>query len=498
MICFLTKVNYDNMMPFGIISIASNEVFYNASSGTIMPWGPIQNTDHLPLYEAVYKQLRDGIRAGLISGRLPSKNQAAAQLKVSKITIEQAYNQLKAEGYIQARPRSGYFVEFKYAQDAAKTSRPEPVFAAENKADFTYDLSTYAVSAESFPFAIWSRLSRKVLAEEGGKLVNSTPSKGILSLRQQIALYLQSYRGIQVHPEQILVGAGTEWVSSLFIQLLGPRKRFAIENPGYGKIWRILAAHGLQMVRISMREDGLDLVELQRAKPDVVHITPSHHFPLGTVMPVQQRQALLNLAERLDFHIIEDDYDSEFRFGGRPIPALKSLDSAGRVIYINTFAKSLAPSLRISYMVLPPLLLEKYEREFSFYSCTVPGFEQYVMARFMGEGHFFRHLNRMKAVYRAKHDALLDALEKSTFSQRLRISGKNAGLHFLLQLTGLFSEKEMLARAMQQGIRLNGLSEFYSQKKGIPRSTVVVGFARLPDNAVPELVRKLEIAWGVF
>jgi GntR family transcriptional regulator/MocR family aminotransferase len=462
----------------------------------IMPLAPIQNTENLPLYEAVYQQLREGIRAGLLSGRLPSKNRAAAQLKVSKITIEQAYNQLKAEGYIQARPRSGYFVEFKHAQNEAKNSQPEPVFTEESKAEFAYDLSTYAVSAESFPFAVWSRLSRKVLSEEGANLVNSTPSKGILRLRQQIALYLQSYRDIQVHPEQILVGAGTEWASSLFFLLLGgAHKRFAIENPGYGKIWRILAAHGLQLARISMQEDGLDLAELRRAKPDVVHITPSHHFPLGTVMPVRQRQALLELAEQLDFHIIEDDYDSEFRFGGRPIPALKSLDGAGRVIYINTFAKSLAPSLRISYMVLPPLLLEKYERELSFYSCTVPGFEQYVMASFMGEGHFSRHLNRMKTLYKKKHDTLLEALGKSAFGHRMRISGKNAGLHFLLQLTGALSEKEMLERALKQGIRINGLSEFYSQKKGIPRSTVVIGFARLPDDAVPELVRKLEIAW---
>jgi GntR family transcriptional regulator/MocR family aminotransferase len=462
-----------------------------------MSWEAIQNDNtDLPLYEIVYQRLRDGIRTGLIRGRLPSKNQAAARLKVSKVTIEQAYNQLKAEGYIQARPRSGHFVEYQHIAGSEQNIPPRPVFAAEQSAVFDYDLSTYAVAAESFPFAVWSRLSRKVLSEEGEKLVNSTPSKGILSLRQEIALYLQAYRDIQVHPEQILVGAGTEWVCSLFVQLFGPGQRFAIENPGYGKIWRILAAHGVPLVRIAMRDNGIDLAELQRAKPDVVHITPSHHFPLGTVMPVQQRQALLNLAEQLDFYIIEDDYDSEFRFVGRPIPALKSLDHSSRVIYINTFAKSLAPSLRISYMVLPPTLLEKYEKELSFYSCTVPGFEQYVMSRFMSEGHFSRHLNRMKTLYKSKHDALIERLEQSLLGQRLRISGKSAGLHFLLQLNGKLSEKEMLAKALEQGIKLNGLSEFYSQKKGIPRSTVVLGFARVPDNSIAELVKKLEKAWG--
>ncbi|MFA6930470.1 MAG: PLP-dependent aminotransferase family protein, partial [Lentisphaeria bacterium] len=363
------------------------------------------------------------------------------------------------------------------------------------KPDFTYDLSTYAVSAESFPFAIWSRLSRKVLSEEGEKLVNSTPSKGIFSLREQIAAYLLNYRDIHVHPEQVLIGAGTEWVFSLLMQLLGPRKHFAIENPGYGKIWRILKAYGLNIVRISMGDEGIDLAELQRAKPDVVHITPSHHFPLGVIMPIQQRLALLNLAEQLDFYIIENDYDCEFRFGGRPIPALKSLNKSERVIYINTFAKTLAPSLRISYMVLPQPLLEKYDRDFSFYSCTVPGFEQYVMSRFMSEGHFSRHLNRMKSIYKIKHNMLLHALENSAFGNNLRITGKNVGLHFLLQLSSGLSEKEMLERALQRGIQLTGLADFYSQKKGIPCSTVVIGFARLADQAIPELVKKLESAW---
>lgn len=196
-----------------------------------MPWKAIQNPTKLPLYEAVYQQIRDGIKAGLISGRLPSKNQAAIQLSVSKVTIEQAYNQLKAEGYIQARPRSGYFVDFSFVGSECKSPLAPPVFAVESKPDFTYDLSTYAVSAESFPFAIWSRLSRKVLSEEGEKLVNSTPCKGILSLREQIAAYLLNYRDIHIHPEQVLVGAGTEWVFSLLMQLLGCESALPLRIP---------------------------------------------------------------------------------------------------------------------------------------------------------------------------------------------------------------------------------------------------------------------------
>lgn len=461
-----------------------------------MQWEPIQNNGDLPLYEAVYQRIKASIRNRELSGRLPSKNQAAALLQVSKVTVERAYEQLKTEGYLRAKPRSGFFVAFTAGQPpVARPAGPVPD-REPAKPEAEYDLSTYAVSADAFPFATWSRLIRQVLAGEGEKLLRSTPPKGIRILREQIASYLQAYRGIYADPEQVLVGAGTEWMASLFIQLLGPRQRFAIENPGYRKIWRILAAHGMEIVSIPMRNDGIDLRELEQTRPDVVHITPSHHFPLGMVMPVQKRTALLALAESQDFYIIEDDYDSEFRFRGRPIPALQGLDKADRVIYINTFAKSLAPSLRVSYMVLPPPLLETYEKNFAFYSCTVPGFEQHVLARFMGEGHFERHLNRMKAVYKAKHDALVAALEQSALRDRLRLAGKNVGLHFLLRLEGRLSEKQMVDRARQFGIATAGLSEFYSQKRNVPKNTVVIGFANLAAPKIPALVAALEKAWA--
>jgi GntR family transcriptional regulator/MocR family aminotransferase len=451
---------------------------------------------NLPLYEAVYQRIKAAIRNRELSGRLPSKNAAAALLQVSKVTVERAYEQLKAEGYLRSRARSGFFVAFTAGLPPEPGHVLPPPCGAPARPEVEHDLSTYAVSADAFPFATWSRLIRKVLSGEGEKLLRSTPPKGIRALREQIASYLQAYRGIYADPEQVLVGAGTEWMASLFIQLLGPRQRFAIENPGYRKVWRMLAAHGMDMVSIPMRSDGIDLSELERHRPDVVHITPSHHFPLGMVMPIAKRTALLAMAENMDFHIIEDDYDSEFRFRGRPIPALQGLDKADRVIYINTFAKSLAPSLRVSYMVLPPPLLATYERDFAFYSCTVPGFEQHVLARFMGEGHFERHLNRMRTVYKAKHDALVTALEQSALRNRLRLTGKNVGLHFLLRLEGRLNERQMVERARQEGVAIAGLSEFYSQKRNVPKNTVVIGFADLATPKIPALVAALEKAWA--
>ena len=461
-----------------------------------MPWNPVKPDDDWPLYVIVYKRIRNAIRDGLVRGKLPSKNQACKLLAVSKVTIEQAYRQLVSEGYIHSRPRSGFYVNPGFNHMPPESLTPDEAdFPPQFKSQYCFDLSTYAVDSESFPFAIWSRLSRQLVSEESDKLLNSTPVKGIFSLREQICTYLQDYRGIAAQPEQILLGAGTEWAASMFNLLFADGKRFAIENPSYSKVWRILSAHGRNIVRVPMGESGIELSELQKAKPDVVHISPAHHFPLGIVTPIQQRLALLKLAEQMDFYMIEDDYDCEFRFEGRPIPALKSLDHDDRVIYLNTFSKSLAPSLRISYMLLPRVLLEKYERELSFYACTVPGFQQYVLASFMSEGHFGTHLKRMRRVYRDKHDALLESLRQSSLGERLEISGDKAGLHFLLQLKGELDEKQMLSRAAAQGIKLSGLSEFYSPKINVPEATVLMGFARLNVAELPELIERLQLAW---
>lgn len=474
-----------------------------------MTWQRLDNPDGRPLNEAVYEYIRNEICRGAVRGRLPSKNRAAEALGVSKVTVEKAYEQLKAEGYIYSRERSGYFVEpgsaaawrraeppAKQTKRAKRSKRSESSTAqSDAPPPPVYDLNTYAISADSFPFAVWRRLMRRVMTDEGPAIIGNTPPKGILALRKAIVSYLLTYRRISADPEQIVVGAGSEWIWTLLIQLLGVQRRYAIENPGYAKVSRILDAHGVAVSRVGVGEEGIDLAELREARADVVHITPSHHFPLGIIMPIGKRLELLALAAEQDMVIIEDDYDSEFHFAGRPIPALTGLDSHGRVIYLNTFAKSLAPSLRISYMVLPPDLLARYERRLSFYACTVPGFEQHVMARFLSEGHFARHFTRMKATYKAKHDALLEAIAASRLAPDADISGKAVGLHILLTLKRGISESEMVRRAAKQGVALRGLSAFCTAPCAIPASTVVMGFASLELAGIPDLLHRLERAW---
>ena len=343
----------------------------------------LDSSQRRPLYEQLYRYIRGEIEAGRLAAgeRLPSKRALAAHLKISVVTVEGAYGQLLAEGYLRSEPKRGFFVqavqeEHRSPAPARTLSVPAPPTPA-----LPYDFSTSAVDIALFPFATWAKLMREVLSEQAAPLLASPHPQGLPALRRAIAEHLYRFRGIRADAEQIVVGAGSETLIGLLVQLLGREGGYGVENPGYTKTQRILTSCGAAVRPLPLDGQGLRVDALEEAGVRVVHVTPSHHYPLGIIMPVARRQALLRWAEAApDRYILEDDYDSEFRFSGRPIPALQSLDGGERVVYLNTFAKSLAPSLRISYMVLPPHLLERWRRDFWFYSSTVPSFEQYALA----------------------------------------------------------------------------------------------------------------------
>ena len=238
-----------------------------------------------------------------------------------------------------------------------------------------------------------------------------------------------------VQPEQIIIGAGTEYLYGLLIQLLGHEAVYAVENPGYQKIGKIYRNYQVNWTYIDMDDEGVEVSQLEEKKVDIVHISPSHHYPTGIVMPISRRYELLGWASKGEGrYIIEDDYDSEFRYRGKPIPSLQSSDEKGKVIYIGTFSKAIAPAIRVSYMVLPGDLLDIYRRDCSFYSCTVSRIDQRILNEFIRDGYFERHLNKMRMRYRAKHDLLLAGLEP--FKKQFVISGEDAGLHLLLTAKG--------------------------------------------------------------
>lgn len=449
-----------------------------------------------PLYEHLYKSIKNDIIQGVIKigDRLPSKRPFAKNLGVSVITVENAYAQLLAEGFIYSMPKRGFYVsDFENTTEEKKVPFKKgtvPVIGEESPC--YADFSSNQTPSDLFPFTIWSKVIREVLNDSRAQLMTNPPCGGIFPLRESIAKYLKEFRGMNVCPEQILVGAGTEYLYGLLIQLLGSDKVYAVENPGYPKLAKIYGSYRVACEWVDMDGSGIRTEQLEEKKVDIVHITPSHHYPTGIVMPVSRRYELLGWASKGDGrYIIEDDYDSELRLSGQPIPTLQSIDISERVIYMNTFTKTLCSTVRISYMVLPQELLMRFYERLSFYSGTVSNFEQYTLARFMEEGKFETHINRLRNYYRLKRDALLEALHKSKLKAVVSISGEEAGLHFLMDIHTPLEEEEVCSRAKSQGIQLAPLSKYYYGRPGQVKNTYVMNYSSIDMGKADEIMEQL-------
>lgn len=439
----------------------------------------------VPLYEALYRCIRGDILSGKLrpGEKLPSKRALAQHLEISKITVEAAYNQLLAEGYLSSREKVGYFVEA-----VEQPMDPPPLSPAPQRPEARPWLLDLTGGAEGFPFSVWMRLQREVMLDYGEALLSPMPNRGIPELRRAIADHLAAFRGMTVDPENILIGAGTDFLYNLLIQLLGRDKCYGLEEPGYDKIRQIYAAGGVRVLGVAMDEYGVLPTCLEDAR--VLHISPSHHFPTGRVMPVSRRQELLSWARSGEKWIIEDDYDSEFRFAAHPMPAMQSLDSR-RVIYMNSFSKTLAPSIRISYMVLPGELMVRFQEKLGFYSCTVPSFEQYTLARFLSRGYFEKHINRMRKFYNSRRKFLIGLLQNRSFSKKLTILEENAGLHFLVKVDTSLTDDALTALLARAGIRVRALSGYYhGERKDL--HTLVVNYAALKEENARQALEDLE------
>ena len=461
------------------------------------------NRGTLSLYEFLYTRIREDILAGTLrfGEKMPSKRAFAHHLGVSVITVENAYEQLVAEGYLEARARQGFFV-CSIAQTHAKTpehtlnkqdsSIPHKMPKAHISTVFqstdtplVADLSNNALAGELFPYATWAKIMRSQLTYHQKELTQRSPSGGVLLLREQLAAHLKAYRGMNVQPEQIIVGAGSEYLHGLVVALLGRTKRFAVEEPGYRTVARIYQSQGVHCEHIPLDEQGLCMNELERRHIDVMHVSPTHHFPTGTTMSIGRRFELLSWAGGHEGrYLIEDDYDSEFRLKGRPIPALASIDNHDRVIYLNTFTKSLSPTVRIGYLVLPQSLVSLFNERLGFLSNTVSNFEQYTLAEFLRQGFFERHINRMRTTYATRRDVVLDSLKTGTLSQRATIIEENAGLHFLLHIAGDFRDEDLQEILHNKGLRLSPLSVYYHEKKNAPAHTYLINYSSLSEESI--------------
>lgn len=479
--------------------------------------------------ECLYIYLYECIKKDILAGRLkpdeklPSKRSFAKHLGVSAITVENAYLQLQSEGFLYTLPRRGFYVteinpvesfftekaEFSPKIHGATAAEPEqknlskqadeftslPMGNGHSQTPYVIDLVSNKTAPGNFPFSIWAKMVREILMEQKEELMVSPPAGGIMELRNAIAGHLKAFRNMTVDPKQIIIGAGTEYLYGLIIELLGNQITYAFENPGYIKLEKIYEAKGMTAKPIPLDAFGITPETLEESGANVAHISPSHHFPTGKIMPVSRRYEILAWASRQkNRYILEDDYDSEFRMTGKPVPTLQSIDQSEKVIYINTFSKTLSSTVRMGYMVLPAHLLEVFQKNLSFYSCTVSNFEQYTLARFLSGGYFEKHINRMRTHYKNIRNQILEELKKSPFSSQIEILEENAGLHFLLRIHTEIPDWLLKEQAAEKGLHLAFLSEYYFHDKNvgfseeIPQHILVINYSGLTENDIKNAV----------
>ena len=455
------------------------------------------------LCDWIYSSIKNQIAGGSLreGEKLPSKRSLAQNLGVSVITVQNAYAQLIDDGFICSVEKKGFFVS---AGGTPETQNVSSVSleslnkneTEEKQQEFFADFTSNSTSFEKFPFALWARTLRQVLNSGDEKLLQKNTAKGVFELRLAISRHLFEFRGINVLPEQIVIGSGTESLYTMLVQLLGRERVFAVENPGYHKASAVFELNGAETVPVSLDPSGIKMEELEKSGADVLHVSPNHNFPTGIVTLSQRRREILEWAqEKAGRWIIEDDYDSEFRFNGKPLPPLQSIDSAQKVIYINTFTKTLAPSLRISYMVLPQSLLPDFEKKLGFFACPVSSFEQFTLARFISEGHYEKHIVRMKNFYRNLRNSLVTAIKKSDMEGKFKIYEKEAGLHFLLSVDSPQKIEVLEEKLKANGINLRKLDSFYYGKTPDGNEkTFVVNYSGIKKEKIEKSVELLQDA----
>lgn len=461
---------------------------------------PLDSRSKKPLYEQIYSHIRAEIRNGSLKAgeRLPSTRVLAEHLKVSRSTTQMAYDQLLAEGYMEARPCRGYFVShLEELVETGATGTGEMETTVEPDAGWRVDFSPRGIDLDSFPYHVWRKLSRNTLVDDNKEMFHSGNHQGEPGFREAIRSYLHSARGVNCSPEQIIVGAGSEYLLMLLSQILEGRHVIAMENPTYKQAYRVFQGLGYEVCPVEMDVNGMEPELLAECGANVAYVMPSHQFPTGIVMPVGRRQELLKWAQEApDRYIIEDDYDSEFRYRGKPIPALQGMDRNGRVIYLGTFSKCIAPAIRVSYLVLPPSLLVRYRSQTSFYASTVSRIDQNILYQFLSGGHFERHLNRMRAIYKTKHDLLLEQVEP--LRKQFEIRGEHAGLHILLTSRNGVPEEALIRKAAEAGVRVYGLNSYFIHPEHNHRpSTVVLGYASLSEEQIVDGIHLLKTCWGI-
>ncbi|MFS0882972.1 PLP-dependent aminotransferase family protein [Metabacillus niabensis] len=458
----------------------------------------LNRKDNTPLYIQLANYIKQEIVCGRIKPgeRLPSKRKLSSYLGLSLNTIQTAYEQLNAEGYIESKPRKGIFVTAFENELSIGEKAPKQWEQVDNREEtISFDFNSGNVDIDHFPYSLWRKITIQSLYEDQGELFQLGNPQGELPLREEIAKHLYASRGVRCQADQIIIGSGTQMLIALLVLLIGKDNLYGIENPGFHRIKAVMHNLGAKTIPIPLDRDGIEMKQLIESEAKVVYVTPSHQFPNGMIMPISRRLELLKWAEMNNGFIIEDDYDGEYRYKGQLIPSLQGLDTKGRVIYLGTFSKSLIPSIRISYIVLPPSFIHPYQESFTIYKQTASRLHQETLYRFMKEGYFQSHLNKMRTLYRKKHGVLMLSI-KRYFGNKVKVIGENSGLHIVLEVKNRMSEEELIKKALKAGVKVYPLSIYYD---GVIDSSpqVLLGFGGLREAEIDTGISLLKDAWEI-
>lgn len=472
-----------------------------------------------PLYRQIYDSIRDSILCGEFQSRmrLPATRLLADQLGVSRMTVINAYDQLFAEGYLEGKTGSGTFVAAQLPEEFFKTPRDT---AAEGNAPGTtrrLPLSDYGrfVSAhlpallrdhgatryvpfqhglgaiDEFPFEIWSKIASRYLKYAKPDSLGYGDPAGYRPLRAAVAAHLRSSRGVRCEDEQVIITGGAQNAIDLIGRiLLGPREKVWLEDPGYLGARDVFGSFGAKVIPVPLDAEGMDIRNALK-KPDarLAYVTPSSQFPTGVTMSLSRRMRLLEWARNHDAWIIEDDYDSEYRYAGRPLASLQGLDDSGRVIYIGTFSKTIFPALRLGCLVVPPDLVDTFAATRALTDLHSPQIEQAVLAEFIAEGHFERHLRRMRTLYKTRQQILVSEIRKK-LDGAVDITEADAGMHLVGWLPGGVDDKSISEQSRNFGVRVAAITNYTLNSR--TRHGLLLGYTAFNEKQIKDGVRKLE------
>lgn len=455
-----------------------------------------------PIYEQIYIFLRQKILCGsLVCGdKLPATRKLAAELSIGRNTLDKAYQQLVAEGYVTAIMGSGFTVNKIAPEIPVPQLKDSHNYTNEFKTQscpIRYDFKYGAIDNSIFPHKQWRRsINNALTLMESYSSINYPDRQGEPSLRQSISAYLQRSRGVSCNASQVIITCGHQHSMEIIANMFeNSRKRFAMEDPGYDGVRIVFQNHNYQLIPISVEKDGIAIDSLQDLRAELLYFTPSHQFPTGAVLSIAKRHKLLQWAYLTNTYLIEDDYDSELRYDINPIPSLQSLDSHGRTIYAGTFSKSLSPSMRVAYLVLPYSLMDAYKGYYYRYNSQVSFLQQTALADFIANGNYEKHLNRLRTFYRKRQNALLAAIYE-VLGSTANISGEGAGMHILLTINSSLSQDELIKRAEMIGIRVYSTAVNYMNPTDCPHSQISLGFATIPPCKFKAILQELQQAWN--